>query len=497
MVNARQGFRTECLVLLLALAVLTAVASGRGAEYDEQYTLFLTSGIPRPNWPADIMPAGMVSGLQAGHAGSLQIAQDLRATDVHPPLYFWAAGLWRSVLGGGLFTLRLLSAACALAALALVGRIGRQIGVPPALAMVLTLGCYGFAYTGGIARGFALAQCLTLAGLTCALRPGNGARRDWMAGTLLGGAVLANYLAVFAAGVLVLFCPVASRRHWLVRLTGFLPPVALAGWFFIAQRGTRDGQFPPFEWLPALARLAGYAAASVTGGLALYAPAGARLPIATGLILVLTMLAGLIAARWRSVAARPIRWLLLLAMIAPPLGLLGLGVVFNTTLIELRYLSFATPFLALLVAGAVRGLRLRALVLTVTGAVQAAAIAGLILRPETMQPSRATARSAAALAGDGITLLPRGNDGVGLVGAFMIEAPPDLPVLLVGPDESPDAIRGRAGAFPRVVLALLAQDGASKAEVASMRAAFTHPDWRQAAIGFNVAVYERTEPLQR
>ena len=38
-------------VLLVAALLLTAVAWLRGAEYDEQYTLFLTGGVARPIWP--------------------------------------------------------------------------------------------------------------------------------------------------------------------------------------------------------------------------------------------------------------------------------------------------------------------------------------------------------------------------------------------------------------------------------------------------------------
>ena len=41
-------------------------------------------------------------------------------------------------------------------------------------------------------------------------------------------------------------------------------------WFFLAQRGTRTGQFPPFEWLPGLVRLARCTAGAVLGGLPLY-----------------------------------------------------------------------------------------------------------------------------------------------------------------------------------------------------------------------------------
>ena len=76
--------------LLAAALLLTAVAWLRGAEYDEQYTLFLTGEVARPTWPAGVITGGEVRDLQAARAGVGAIARDLRSTDVHPPLYFWA-----------------------------------------------------------------------------------------------------------------------------------------------------------------------------------------------------------------------------------------------------------------------------------------------------------------------------------------------------------------------------------------------------------------------
>jgi hypothetical protein len=43
-------------------------------------------------------------------------------------------------------------------------------------------------------------------------------------------------------------------------------------------------------------------------------------------------------------------------VLAPPVGLLLLDVIFNSTPIELRYLAFATPFPGLLLAGALASL---------------------------------------------------------------------------------------------------------------------------------------------
>ena len=112
-------------------------------------------------------------------------------------------------------------------------------------------------------------------------------------------------------------------------------------------------------------------------------------------------------------------------------------------------------------------------------------------RAETMQPARATAIAAASLVGDGIVLLPRGNDGVGIVGAFAVEAPPALRLLVIGRDASPAQIRARASGYPRATLALLGQDEASRATLSVMRQAFADPCWRAAGEGFNVLAFDR------
>jgi len=523
-------------VLVLGLAVLTATAALRSAEYDEQYTMFLTAGVARPAWPDSPFQAGEVPALQAGHGSLLGIARDLRATDVHPPLYFWSVALWRRLTGGGLFAARLFSALCGLAALAAVAVIARRTGVPPALAMLLTLGCYGFAYTAAIARGFAQAQALTLWGVALAL----SGRRGWAgwAGMLLGAATFANYLAVFVA---LVTSPALrySRSAGLsreadqreVRSTegegdregrqpstyrpdhphprrwrALTSPAHSAGevsfalflladlWFFLAQRGSRAGQFPPFHLLAALPRLARYAAANLLGGLPLYMPDAVR-PAATGVFALLALAAAvLIAARWRHIASCPAtRRFLLAAASAPPAGLLALGFVFGNTPIELRYLAFATPFVALLLAGGLASLPAtpRRAAIALLAIVQAASLAGLMVRPETMQPARATATAAARLAAGGIILLPRGNDGVGIVGAFAIESPPAQRLLVVSRGETPAQIRARLGKPHRVVLALLAQDDDSRATIPTLRAAFATPCWRRIGEGFNVIAFDR------
>jgi Dolichyl-phosphate-mannose-protein mannosyltransferase len=524
------------LVLALAALVLGAIAALRGAEYDEQYTLFLTAGVARPVWPDTPFVAGDVRALQAEYASLGRIARDLRATDVHPPLYFWAVALWRRVTGDGLFEARLFSVLCGLAALAAVGAMARRVGVPPALSMLLTLGCYGFAYTGAIARGFALAQALTLWGVAMLLAAEGRRSRMLTAGLLLGAATFANYLAVFvlltspafggrgrgarATGVRVKVPQTAQcisphphpalpvdprvKRSWacLFRAAmtvygGALPFLLADLWFFLPQRGSRTGQFPPFHLLHALHLLARYAAANLFGGLPLYVATLAQPAVAAALAVLALACVAVVAVRWRHIAQPDTRALLAAAVAAPPVGLLALGLVFHNTPIELRYLAFATPFAALLLAGALGSLprHPRHAAVAVLLTMQAAALAGLMMRPETMQPARSTAAAASMLTAGGpmgsIVLLPRGNDGVGVVGAFGIESPASQRLLVVARDEPREKILARIGNASRVVLALLAQDDTSRATLPAMRAAFAGPCWRQVADGFNVVAFDR------
>lgn len=523
MVNGARNYRPILWALLPCAVVLCLAAWLRGAEYDEQYTLFLTSGVPRPAWPVVVFPAGLARVLQSGDASLGAIARDLRVTDVHPPLYFWLVSLWRAAFGHGLVVARLLSVLLGLGALGLTGVIARTARVPPVWAMALTLGCYGFAYTSVVARGFALAQVLLLGGVV-GLLPG---RRWWhfaLSGALFGAATLSNYLALFAAGACLLAFGVESVRtglsprraasdlpkgndaaaasliggeathprhpppfrHVLAALGGFLVFVPGDLWWFLAQRGSRQGQFPPFSPGGSLARLAIRFTGDILGGLPLYVHGIASVAVTGGLGLLVVWLIFCLAWRWRSVGLAPARTMFALAALAPGVGLLLLGMLFNNTPIEVRYLTFSTPFVGLLLAGAL-GPWWR----TVLLAVQAASLAGLMLAPRTMQPARAAARAAAALVGDGVVLLPRGNDGVGIVGAFAIEAPPALPLLLIPAGATPEQIRARLGSWHRVVLALIEQDDASRAASEAMRRALVTPAWREVARDPNVAVYER------
>ncbi len=476
-------------VLLGAALLLGGIAWLRSAEYDEQYTLFLTGRAARPVWSADVTTAGEIRRMQAPEAGLAAIARDLRATDVHPPLYFWAVSEWRQLVGPSLLAARMASVLCSIATLCLIAWIARTIAIPPVSAVLLTAGCYGFAYTGTVARGFAFAQMLSVAGIALLIDDRERQHRALIAGTLLGAATFTNYLAAWVGCGALLHTlrrkPAVIGATWL----GFIVWLPSDLWFFTAQRQSRPDQFPPFEIVPAMTRLAQYSVANVFGGLPLYAQGFARAGIAAGVCVLFLAGIGAIVCGWRQLATPESRSLLAICAVTSLLGPLLLGIVFANSPIELRYLAFATPFIALLLAAALpRWLRYATL------AIQAIALIGLTTRAETMQPARATAQAAAQFLGEGIVLLPRGNDGIGIVGAFANEVADSTRILIIAPDEAPQQIRSKIAQPSRVVLAMLAQDAASRAALPVMRAALADPCWRQVAAGVNVLAFDRVCP---
>lgn len=496
------------LALAFALLALGGGAALRSTEYDETYTRLVTSPVPRPAWPAAPFTPEEVAPLLAASAPPAAIAENLRATDVHPPLYFWLAGAWRAAGGTSVEALRALSVMLALGAVAAFMAAAHLAGLPAAAVGLATALAYGFAYTGGVARGFALAHLLlglaTLAILLAWRRQRTGAAA-W-AGLAVGGASFANYLAAFPAAAIIAW-PLVAPLPWRVRLrlvaaaaAPFLLLQAGNLHFFLAQRDSRPGQFEPFTPLEALALLAQFNLANLLGGLPLYVEGPARHGLAAALAALGAGATLAVAWRWRALG--PTRWLWLGGFAAPSAGLLVLGATFGTMPIELRYLAFAAPFAAALLAGAARGWARRlpraapasfALLL----AVQAAGTAGMVLHPATRQAYRdALATLAPALGPEALLLVPEGNDGVGIVGAVLAEAPRHQPILVLRLDEIP-ALRDRAAPYARLVLlGITDRDGAVQA--AAARAALAADPrwvelprpWRDARRGFDASVFD-------
>jgi hypothetical protein len=494
------------LVLLLAAFVLAAGAALRSTEYDESYTRLVTSLVPRPQWPAEpFTPASVAATLEAT-AGPGKVAENLRHSDVHPPLYFWLAGAWRAAGGTSVEALRALSVLLALGAVGAFMAAAAASGLPPLATGLGTALAYGFAYTGGVARGFALAHLLlglsTLA-LVLAWRRASP-RMAALGGLAAGGASFSNYLAAFPGAALVgwlLITPLPWRDRLRLLVAAALPFLLVQGgnlYFFLAQRDSRPGQFEAFSLPAAAALLAQFNLANLFGGLPLYVEGLERVAVAAGITALFALGVAAVALRWRAIG--PTRWLWLCGFVAPSAGLFLLGAMFGNMPIELRYVAFAAPFAAALLAGAAAGwtrylpkLAPAAFVLVLF--VQAVGVVGMALHPATQQTYRgAIAALRPVLGPDTLLLVPRGNDGVGIVGAVLAEAPRDQPLLVLRRSD-PAELAARVAPYRRVVLlGITDRDGATQEAMA--RAALEADrrwieqatPWRDARRGYSATV---------
>lgn len=477
--------------LLAAACVLFAVAWLRGGEYDEFYSIFLITGHPRPQWPTTPFAVGSARFFYHGCAGLGQIADDLRRYDVHPPLYFWLLDLWHRVVGSGLLRLRLLSVLLTVATLGVLARIAQRVGVPGSLAVFLTLLCYGFAHTGIVTRDFALTDLLSLTGVLLLIEAGRAPGRlpALCGGIALGAACFSNYLASFMTIAMLLWFTAInwrSPKSWLAACAGAGIFVPGGLWFLQTQAGSRTGQFVPFNPLHAVAALARDQAGAIFGALPLYAPAPWSGGIALCLMILIVVLAVCVFRHGLPVLRLRYRALVVAGVMAPPLGLLVLGTVFDNTPIEIRYLWLGLPYIGLALAAALRNRpKLAALVM----AVQSAAILGLALAPRTMQPGARVAAAAAGIAGPStLVIVPFGNDGVGIPGPFIAAAPATMMILVAR--RADVGILNRAAAYREVAIARIMVDGTSRRLVPALADLFNAAScWHSAAAAHGLAVY--------
>ena len=490
----RALLRSRNVVLLAGAALLlAAIAWLRGGEYDEFYSVFLIAGDPRPVWPVAPFAVRSVAGFYHGHASFDGIALALRRGDVHPPLYFWALALWRDLVGTDLFRLRLLSVLFSLAGLALLLRIARRIGAPPLRAAGITLLFYGFAYTSIVARDFALTQLFALVGAALLIdsEERGQALPAILGGLALGAACFTNDLASFTVVALLAWLMVTAWRRpklWLaagISAALFLPAWL---WFFIAQRGSRAGQFQPFHAGHAIARLAADQVGAILGALPLYASRPLAIVIGTGLVALILALGWVVLHDGLPSLASRYRGLVIAGAIAPPLGLLVLGAAFDNTPIEVRYVWLGLPYIGLALAAALRDRPWRLALLL---AVEAASITGLALAPRTMQPAGRTERAASqAIGGKGLVIIPFGNDGVGIPGPFIAAGPPQMHVLVVR--RATNSILGAAAKYRRVAIARIEADRTSKILVPGLDVLFAHAEcWRQEAAPPEIDLFVR------
>lgn len=503
-------------VLVLALAVLGLAAVFRGTEYDENYSVFVTGGIPRPDWPSTSFVPDSVAQPFVQRADQATILEAIRRTDVHPPLYFQLLGAWREVAGDRLVVLRLPSILATLGTLAVWMLIAARAGQSAVLTGLMLTFCYGFMSLGYVVRGYALAQFLIALSVLAAVTAWRQGRGAWvpaaLAGLAGGLACLTNYLAVFplaaVLGWLVLAAPGWPERGRRMLAAGlpFLSCMLLVALVWLDQQklavSQSAGQFAPFSLADTLHRLLQFETASVLGGLPLYVQGMARSVAGTGLALLLGAIGLLTLWLWRGLG--PLRWVWLLGGLAAPAGLVLLGALFGNAPVELRYLVLGLPFTAALIAVVAEAWQRRSPTAAAWGLgvlllVQATGTAGMIWHPATRQPYRdMIAALRLELTPGTVVMVPFGQDGVGLVGSMLRELPGQQPVLVLR-DGDAAAAPARAAGFDRLLLlGFGARDRASDRQWRSAAAKLREaPEWHRAGLvwqeqrGGSVEIFEQ------
>ena len=353
--------------------------------------------------------------------------------------------------------------------------------------MLLTLGCYGFVYTNAIARGFALAQMLTLCGIASAAgRPaacwqGHASARRAAATTLPSSSRrrLHRY----------------GRRHG-VAVPAALPFLGLDAWFFAAQHASRPDQFPPFDALaePACG-WSEYQTATVFGGLPLYVDGVPRRIVAAsrwpGCRCGWSWRVARAAAVW-SAASRPIR-LLLAAAVAPPAGLAAAGRCVQQHADRTALSVVRVPVHRAADRGAIpaRLGRLTATLLIAWLASNSPRSPGCCSSPPPCsRPAPPRSRPAGCLGRRRRACAPRQRWRRHRRRVRYRGAARRCRFCWFGP--RPAALTAPLHGYRRVVLALMAQDRDSIATIAASARRSAAPNWRRVAIGSNVEVYERS-----
>lgn len=353
--------RRPLVLLLLVLVIATEIqlisVFNRAIWDDEAITLLETSGHALPSWPREPARAEAAKHFYRGSPPFNTITEDLRRTDIHPPVYYVLLSCWRRLLGFSIESARMFSVICSIASLIglyLLLRAGRA--ERPHVSLLVYSLSTGGAFFGALARNYAFAILLIIGAALAAFlatqrieQKRAGAAFALVAAAACGLALQTNYLALFPAGVVLIWL---SARLWQRRRTlAFATPlVALAigsvGWsVLLNQLGARPDQAAGFKGWPLeiLSLVRGNAEL-------LWRPMLATRAIRQGalVLLVMLVLASLygLARGWRTVDRG--FWTLILGLaFAPSVGVALLDLMFDKSLSDAAlYVGMAGPFLA-------------------------------------------------------------------------------------------------------------------------------------------------------
>jgi hypothetical protein len=349
------------LILLAAAGVRLPGLLHRAIWYDEAVTLLETAGHAAPSWPSTPVLAGIAKQQFEGAPSLSKIAEDLRRTDIYPPVYYWCLSLWRRAFGFSLESARAFSLLCSLGTILVLYLLLHFGGVEhPLIPTTIYAMSTGAVYFGQEARTYALASLLVTAGalfayLACgAARQG---RRPLIIHSIImalccGAALQTHSLALFPVGVILLWFFLNPRTtSWFAAavpllIAVFLGSIGLPA--LLQQLRARPSQLVGFVGIVTeIKTLLQLNLESIWTPYII----PVRLRLTQGIHTGLAVLAGITLTQlfrcWPQVNRK--LWVLLLGLAsAPSLGIMLLDFVFQKHLHNLRYLLLAAPAFAVI-----------------------------------------------------------------------------------------------------------------------------------------------------
>ncbi|MEA5504378.1 glycosyltransferase family 39 protein [Halotia wernerae UHCC 0503] len=352
------------ILLIISIGVRLPGVYSPAIRYDEAITLLETAGNARPSWPQKPELASTAKNQFKGTPTLSQIAEDLRQTDVHPPVYYWILSLWRRWLGFSIETSRIFSLVCSIGTVVVLylllqaGKIERPL--VPSLVFAISSGAI---YAGHDARPYALASLLIGTGTLFAYLASEAKNRNRtrlvvysiVMAICCGIAFQTNYLTLFPVSIILLWFLINLwSRSKLLAIASLLVTVSicLIGFpSFLKQLGARPGQNVGFiGFLPEIVKILKMNLMIIWTPI--FTSIELNLVFAGIFILILIILIGITISYIRRYYSQINRKLLVLFLglaVAPTIGVMLLDFLSNKNLISPRYLLFAGPALAVII----------------------------------------------------------------------------------------------------------------------------------------------------
>ena len=364
------------------------------------------------------------------HMGTSDFLHTLRYDEANMPLYYTALRGWIALHGDGEAWMRALSAVCGLGTLAALYALGRRLfgfRVAIAATVILATNAFFVQHTQE-ARSYMMAALLATVATYLFVRAVDTDRGWWLYAIVVALGIYAHLYVVLVPLAHVLSLAVRPRTPGLVKRValslGGAAVLTLPYWWVAVTRGSDQIYNNPTLDLHGIA--------SMVSGLA--GGSGPLLVAVVGLAAIGTIVA---AARvGRSEGRSDALWRLVLPLLALTIPTIG---IFATALVDrppaLRYLSFLTPALALVVARGLAVVRDRRVL--IAGVVVIVALQGIGLRRWYNDPQKEDWRAAV----EQVVREGRPGDAVVLYDADRI-------MLYTYYDRSTDAASGPTLGFP-------------------------------------------------